>query len=528
MIVGKHIALILLATLMLSIIGSIAQSNPSGNIRVVINGYDDGVIVDLYANLTGNTSTTSVFKLVLNAETTMPSEKQLVTDGVLNLIVVSDALRENKVNANLWLKYKSIKGYGELYLKAMGNYTNVNGTLDFNLDLNSSGDVNNTTVILFANITIPLSMIGEEAANQLVMMSAFLTERTVNLYLKQLNMTFIRFKTLQLEANMDKGKSVVYFNAKAIFYVNSTEALLYREKYGGAPPIPGANITTSGPATIPPIQTPFNPSKETNSSLSLNATVKTMDNRLEVKAVFHGNSTGDFEKAAREAHRELIKTLKESNTSIPPGLDEIYLAPNPSKVYVNIDSTEPGKVNANIVAEGIRLKHANLTGTEAQKRVASILLGYLAAIQSYLPSTVNLNVELNNVAGAEPDNNVREKAASYLESFMHSIPIPIQPVTSTATLTTTHVTSSTPTTSQVTTKTTSTTTTTTTTKTTQTSPPATTSTAPTTSPTQSSSTPTTHTITGAGGGNLWTWIGVATIIIVVIVVGILYIVLKKR
>ena len=536
---GKLLTLVLLTTLMLSVINPVAQSNPSGNVRVVINGYDDGVIVDLYANLTGNTSTSaqSTFKLVLNSETTMPSEKQLITDGTLNLTVASEKLRENKVNANIWLKYKSIKGYGELYLKAKGNYTNVNGTLEFNLDLNSSGDVNNTTVNLYANITIPLNMTGEETAKQLVMMSAFLTERTVNLYLEQLNMTFIKFKTLQIEANIDKKKGMVYLNAKAVFYINSTEALLYREKYGGAPPIPGANVTTSGPASLPPIQTPFNPSKETNTSSSLNVTIKTIDNKLEVKAVFHGNSTGDFEKAAKEAHEEIIKTLKESNASIPPGLDEIYLAPNPSKIYVNIDGTNPGKINVNIVAEGIRLKHANLTGAEAQKRVASILLGYLAAIQSYLPSTINLNVELNNVAGAEPDNNVKEKAASYLEGFMHSIPIPVQPITSTATLTTTHVTSPTPASSPTTTKTTTTTTTTITTKTTQTttpttttqtSSPTTTSSTPTTSPLQTSTTPTTQTTISSSGENLWTWIGIATIIIVVIVAGILYIVLKKR
>ncbi len=537
---GKLLTLVLLTTLMLSVINPVAQSNPSGSIRVVINGYDDGVIVDLYANLTGNTSTSaqSTFKLVLNAETTMPSEKQLITDGTLNLTVISEKLRENKVNANIWLKSKSIKGYGELYLKAKGNYTNVNGTLEFNVDLNSSGDANNTTVNLYANITIPLNMTGEETANQLVMMSAFLTERTVNLYLEQLNMTFIKFKTLQIEANIDRKKGMVYLNAKAVFYINSTEALLYREKYGGAPPIPGANVTTSGPASLPPIQTLFNPSKETNTSSSLNVTIKTIDNKLDVKAVFHGNSTGDFEKAAKEAHEEIIKTLKESNASIPPGLDEIYLAPNPSKIYVDIDGTNPGKVNINIVAEGIRLKHANLTGTEAQKRVASILLGYLAAIQSYLPSTINLNVELNNVAGAEPDNNVKEKAASYLEGFMHSIPIPVQPVTSTATLTTTHITSPiTPTTSSPTKTTTTSSPTTTTTKTTQTTtPPPPTQTTPSTtasptstmSPPQSSTTPTTQTAVSSSGGNLWTWIGVATIIIVVIVAGILYIVLKKR
>ena len=527
---GKLLTIALLIALMLSVVGSIAQSSPNGNIRVIINGYDDGVIVDVYANLTSVSNTSGEFKLLVNAKTTMPSENKMVTDGTLNLTIISDKLEENKVNANIWLKYKSIKGYGELYLKATGNYTNVNGTLHFNLDLNSSGDVNNTTVNLYANITIPLNMTGEKTAQQLAMMSAFLTERTINLYFKQLNITFIKFKTLQLVPNIDKKKGMIYLTAKAVFSINGTDALLYREKHGGAPPIPGANISSSSPAQqLPVLQTPFSPSKEINTSINLNATIKTIEDKLELNAVFHGNSTGDFEKAAMESHEKLVKILKESNTTTLPGLDEIYIAPNPSKLYIDVDGTRPGKVSASIVAEGIRLKHVNLTGIEAQKRVASILLGYLAAIQSYLPSTISLRVELNNITGVKPDNNVKEKASNYLEGFMHSIPIHLPFQTSTATLTITHVTSTTSS-SPTTTKTTSTTTITTETThttTTQTASASTTSTRSTISPTHPT-TPTTQTTTNVSGGDLWTWVGIATVIIIAVIVVILYVVLKRR
>ena len=105
---------------------------------------------------------------------------------------------------------------------------------------------------------------------------------------------------------------------------------------------------------------------------------------------------------------------------------------------------------------------------------------------------------------------------------------------------TTTTTTTQPTTTQTATTTTTPTTTTTTTTTspiqTTTPPPPTTTittqttTSPTsaTSPPQSSTTLTTQTAVSSSGGNLWAWIGVATIIIVVIVVGILYIVLKRR
>ncbi len=535
------LAQVILLLVVLPIIGSAMQQNVNGNIDVVIKGYDDGVIVDFYANLTSTINKTveskGRFKLVVDAKTDMPSENKLVTDGTIDLTVIADTLRENKVNANIWLTYKSIKNYGELYLKATGNYTNVNGTLDFNVELNSSGDVNNTTVDLSANITIPIDMIGEDAAKQLVMMSAFLTERTVNLYLEQLNMTFIKFKTLQITTNIDKQENTVYINAKAVFYVNGTEALVYREKYGTTPMI-GANMTAT-PPSIPPIQTPFNPSRETNVSAKLEATIKTIENQLKLNAIFHSETTGDLEKAAEESHKELVKMIKEANGSLPPGLDEIYLVPSPGRFNLVIDTVKPGQVNINIVAEGIRLKHVNLTGSEAQRRTAAIVLGYLAAIQSYLPPTISMNIKINNIEKVEPDAKIKEEASNYLGSFMQGIPLPlpVQP-TSTATLTTTYVTITMPstTTETLSPTTTTTSTSTTTQSTTQTStstPTTTTETTPTQTVTSSmtTSSPTTTTSVGGGvggGGLFWTWIAVATIVVVVIVLGLLYIVLKKR
>ena len=533
----------ILLLIVLPIIGSAMQQNVNGNIDVIIKGYDDGVIVDFYANLTSTINKTveskGQFKLVVNAKTDMPSENKLVTDGTVDLTVIADALRENKVNANIRLTYKSIKSYGELYLKAVGNYTNVNGTLDFNVELNSSGDINNTTVDLSANITIPINMIGEDAAKQLVMMSAFLTERTVNLYLEQLNMTFIKFRTLQITTNIDKQENIVYINAKAVFYVNGTEALVYREKYGTAPMI-GANMTAT-PPSIPPIQTPFNPSRETNVSANLEATIKTIDNRLKLNAVFHSEAAGDLEKAMEESHRELVKTIREANGTLPPGLDEIYLVPGPGKLNLVIDAVEPGQVNINVIAEGIRLKHVNLTGSEAQRRTAAIVLGYLAAIQSYLPPTISMNVKINNIEKVEPDAKIREEASNYLGSFMQGVPLPL-PIqhTYTATMTTTYTTVTIPLTTTTTTETSSSTTTTTSPTITQTTAQTSTTTSSTTTKTTSTPTQTTSsTMTssstttsvggGAGGGELsWTWIAVATIVVVVVVLGLLYIVLKKR
>ncbi len=533
---------IVLLLITLSVTSLAMQQNINGNIDVVIKGYDDGVIVDFYANLTSTINKTieskGQFKVVVNAETDMPGENKLVTDGEIDLIAIADAIRENKVNANIWLTYKSIKNYGKLYLKAIGNYTNVNGTLNFDVKLNSSGDVNNTTVDLTANITIPIDMIGEDAVNQLVMMSAFLTERTVNLYLEQLNMTFIRFKTLQITTNVDKQKELVYINVKTIFYVNSTEALVYREKYGTTPMI-GMN-TTASPLSIPPIQTPFNPSRETNVSAEVEATIKTIDNQLKLHAVFHSETIGDLEKASEEAHRELVKVIKEANGTLPPGLDEIYLVPSPGKLNLVIDATKPGQVSINVVAEGLRFKHANLTGDEAKSRTAAIILGYLAAIQSYLPPTISMNIKISDMAKVEPDAKIKEEASNYLGSFMQGIPIPLPiQLTSTATLTTTYTTITVPSTSTTTTTSVTTTptssSTTTTQSTTQTSTSTSTTPATTTTLTQTTtssvttSPPTTTTsVGGAGGGELWTWVAVATIIIVTIVLGLLYIVLKKR
>ncbi len=534
--------------LLLSIAGTALQQNIKGNIDVVIKGYDDGVIVDAYVNLTTTYNNTvdnkGQLKLTIDAKTDMPSENKLVTDGKIDLTVIADAIRENKVNANIWLTYKSIKDYGELYLKAIGNYTNINGTLDFDVELKSEGNTNNTTVDLTANITIPVDMIGKDALNQLVMMSAFLTARTVNIYLEQLNMTFIRFKTLQITTSVDKQKNLVYINAKALFYVNGTEALLYREKYGTTPMI-GVN-TTANQSVIPPIQSPLNPSRETNTSTELEATIKTIDNQLKLNAVFHSETEGDLEKAAEEAHKGLLKIVKESNASLPPGLDEIYLVPGPGRFSLVVDATKPEQVNINLIVEGLRFKHVNLTGGVAQSRTAAIILGYLSAIQSYLPSTIDMNVKIVDLAKTEPDARIKEEVSNYLGSFMQGLPLPL-PIqhTSTATITTSYITNTTPTTTSSTTSTTTTihqttssaatssqspvqtsTSTPTTTTTTAISTTTTPATSNTTTPTSTS--PSTAVTTTAGGGEPWTWIAVATIVIVAVVLVLLHFVLKKR
>ncbi len=517
--------------------------NVNGNISVVIKGYDDGVIVDSNVSLMSTINRTveegGQLKIIIESKSEMPSENQMITNGILDIIATSDVLKENNVNANIWLTYNSVKDYGELYLKAIGNYTNINGTLDFNVELKGSGNANNTTVDLEANVTIPVKMIGEDAVQQLVMMSAFLNERTVNLYLEQLNMTFIKFRTLTITTSVDKQKNLVYMNIKAVFYINATEALMHRGTYG-VTPIMGGNITTQ--PSFPVIQTPFTPAKNINSSGSMNATIKTVDNQLKINVKFHVESKGDLEKATRENHERFIKMLKESNATIPPGLDEIYIAPSPVDFKLTIDATKPGEVKIDAVLRDLRLKHVNLTGVEAQKRTAAIILGYLAALQQRLPSSIAMTIQMVNLEKTEPDPEIKEKAADYLENFMRNIPVIMPtPSNTTVTLTTTYttITVTTSTTTTTTTQTTPTTTsqTTSTHATTQTTTTSSTTTSQTTiqttSPTSpvTSSTTTTPTTTGGTSGEGWTWItvvAVVTVIIVVVAVILLLIVLKKR
>jgi len=537
--ITKHgILLAVVAFVLLTVLASstlvLVASEVTGEISFNIKGGGEGfVIVDGSADLEGtskfNGSCNAVFTLTTDVEDgkvmelhsellvnlTAPGmfpESKSVTEtfgstqpGLEELVVVLEG------------KQKTVAGRGSQNLTISGHAVlSNNKTIEFNALVNSEGDFNKSTTRINATVDIEKGALSEEDLSKLKFMAAFMTPELLNSQLEHVNLTSIQVKELSMEFNEVDGGGKL-----------SVNAVLEVER--------PSNVTLTG-ADSETVKSLMELSKEL-SKMNSSSDFKMLLNMskieggygtLYIEGQFNQVVEGDLEKIAVLIHDFLVKSVKPEPGT---GLDELVIMP--SDMSVNLQaSLEDGKANLKFTLKGLKIKHSELTGPEAESRVSSIIMTLVEVLKQGLKPSVKVSTNIEGVSNVTVDPVVIRALATTIQkaSTEESIPEPIRDMISqielpTTTTTTTAVTTST--TAATTTTTPVSTTTPITTTPVQTTP--TTTSPATTPPSPTATTPTTTaTTTPAPGPGISSTLVVGIVSAVVAVAVVAAIVWLKR
>ena len=391
-----------------------------------------------------------------------------------------------------------------------------NKSIEFDVKIITEGTVNESATRVNATVNIEEGALSEKDVSNLKFMTIFMTPEMLNSQLEQMNITWIHINNISVEFNEVDGGGILAVTAE-----------LLTEK-------PPANLTISGAGTeVTEALTALSKEiSELNSSSDFQLVVN-IARAKDDYGIFYSEGyvnyvvEGDLEKLAVLLHDFFVKSAKPESGS---GIDELVIMPSDASANLQV-LCEEGGARLKFSFKGLKIRHSELTGPEAESRISSIIVSIIEMFKQGLKPTVKVSTNIEGVSNVSVDPVVMRSLAITLQkaSAEENIPEPIRGIIPKIELPTT----TTPTVTIPTVATTPTPTTTTPTTTSSPTTTPTTTTAPTPTPTTTVPTTTlittpTPTTTPAPSPGLPTTLIISAVIAVAIIAVVALLLLRKR
>lgn len=279
-------------------------------------------------------------------------------------------------------------GVGDIIIR--GNVYTVNGSIDFDLNIQSMVYEKSITISINGNISIDKALVAGNTEQTIKMMN-LVSPELINLQLARMGITWLNFSRLKI--------NVIDAN---IGYILNIDAVVNIDVIGYV-------LSQLGNTDIEQILKSLEISKSmvADFNYSLKLTQASYGFKLQTKRfIKHIDIENIYRDMAMAQHSMAINMFIANNyRDEMKHLQELVILPGNSSIDLEVQEKD-GMVNVETYIHNIRVRHKELTGNEAIKRIGTIVLSLAKTLETFnihIDIETDIDIDMDSVNELVPE-----------------------------------------------------------------------------------------------------------------------------